>query len=138
MSRSPCPRYGPGTDLDKDDQLDRDLESLSASPAFNWRRLWVALLASAAIITAASLLVRAYPNSGYQAGYDAAIGVGKTSVQAEVDSANGTALPLCQELHAASDSSPSAPRYDYDSFIKGCGAAVEHLYGKPVPLLPAE
>lgn len=125
------------TYLDKDDQLDRDLESLSASQAFNWRRLWVTLLVSAAIITGASLLVRAYPNSGYQAGYDAAINVGKTSVQAEVESANGTALPLCQELHAASDSTPSEPRYDYNSFIKGCGAAVENLYGKPVPLLPA-
>lgn len=137
MSRSPCPRYCPLTDPDKDDQLDRDLESVSASPLFNWRRLWVTLLASAAIIAAATLLVRAYPNSGYQAGYDAAISVGEPSVRADVDSSGGTALPLCQSLYFVSDSSPNEPRYEYDSFIKGCGAAVKHLYGKPVPLLPA-
>lgn len=91
MSRSRYPRYGPATDQTRD-RVDRDLESLSASPAFNWRRLWVTVPASAAIISGATLLVRAYPNSGYQAGCNAAVSVGRSSAQVEVDSANGTAV----------------------------------------------
>lgn len=121
--------------LDKDSRMDRDLEHLASSPRFTWRRLWVTLAVSIAIIAGASFLVRTFPNSGHQAGHRAATNKGAAWLTAEVEAA-GTALPLCDELFAESEESPSEPRYDYSSFIQGCGEAVDQAYGGHVPMLP--
>lgn len=121
---------------DKEDLLDRDLESLSRAPVFTWRRLLLTLMVSSAVITAASFLVRTFPNSGYQAGYDAVIGKDGSWVRSEVDGAAGTALPVCEGLHIESETSPNEPRYEYESFIDGCSAAVDLVSGRHIPLLP--
>ena len=89
------------------------------------------------ILGIASLLVRSYPNSGHRAGYDAVDSKGSAWVQSELRAAEETALPACNELYSESESSTSSPRYEYDSFIEGCGEAVNHLTGRAVPLLPA-
>jgi hypothetical protein len=117
--------------------VDRHIESLERSARFSYRRLWVALLLSALIMAAASLLVRAFPNSGYQAGHDAVAARDQALILAGIQAAGGTALTVCDELHADTESSPTSPRYDYPSFIKGCGEAISNLAGRPVPLLPA-
>lgn len=114
--------------------MDRDLESLSSPVQFTWRRLFITLLLSVAIIGIGSLLVRSYPNSGYSAGYDDVIALGQPSVQAEIAAANGTALPLCTGLHAQTESSSSSPRYERASFVDGCSAAVNHLLDRNIPL----
>ena len=109
----------------------------SRSSLFGVRRVWVALLTSAVILTVASLLVRTFPNSGNQAGYEAVMDNGEERVRSAVEAAAGTALPLCEGLYAESEDTPSEPRYEYESFIKGCGKAVDELHGRHVPLLPA-
>lgn len=115
--------------------MDRDLESLSRSAEFSLRRLGVTLVLSATVLGGAALLVRTFPNSGYQAGYDAVIARDPDWVRAGVEAADGTALQLCDELHAEIDSSAASPRYDYSSFVKGCGQAINQLSGRTVPLL---
>lgn len=117
--------------------MDRDLDALDNAPGFTVRRLVVTVLISAAIIAVGSLLVRTFPTSGHQAGRDAVVTEGPEWVRAEVDAANGSALPACNQLHQESENSPSSPRYEYDSFVAGCGEAVDRLLGRHVPLLPA-
>lgn len=56
---------------------------------------------------------------------------GRDWVRAEVDAANGTALPPCDSLHRESAVSPNSPHYEYDSVVKGCGDAVDTLLGSP-------
>ena len=51
--------------------MDRSMDSLDGAPGFSYRRLVVTLLIAAAIIVIGSLVVRSFPNSGHQAGYDA-------------------------------------------------------------------
>ncbi len=116
--------------------MDRDPDALDGAPRFTFRRLWVTLLLSAAVIAAGSFLVRAFPNSGREAGYEAAITKGPQWARAEVDAANGSALPACNRLHSESEATPGTPRYEYDSFVKGCGEAVDRLLGGHIPLLP--
>ena len=115
--------------------MDRSMDSLDGAPGFSYRRLVVTLLIAAAIIVIGSLVVRSFPNSGHQAGYDAVMKRGKDWVHAEVGAANGTALPLCDSLHGESERSPSSPHYEYESFIKGCGEAVDSLLGSHVALV---
>lgn len=115
--------------------MDRDLETLESAPPFSYRRLWVALALSAAVIGVGSLLVRTFPNSGHQAGYDAVVTKGEQWARSEVDAANGVALPACDELQRESEASPASPRYQYDSFIAGCDDAIDHLMGRDIPLL---
>lgn len=117
--------------------MDRDTDSLENSPPFSHRRLWLTLAASAAVLTVGSLVVRSFPNSGYQAGYDAVVDKGANWVTERLGAAPDTALPACTALHKEVDSDPGEPRYEYDSFVRGCGAAVDHLLGRHVPLLPA-
>ena len=114
--------------------MDRHLPELEAAPRFTWRRLAVTVLVSVAIIGAGSYLVRAYPNSGYDAGYDAVMARDQAAVHGFVDAAGKTSLPLCNELHTEIDRQPGEPHYDYDTFIAGCRAAVDELYGGQVPL----
>ena len=115
--------------------MDRDLESLSRTTQFSFRRLWVTLVLSATVLAGAALLVRTFPNSGYQAGYEAVTARDPDWVRAGVEAANGTALGVCDELHAEIDSSAASPRYDYTSFVKGCGEAINQVSGRTVPLL---
>lgn len=115
--------------------MDRDLDLLDAAPPFTYRRLWVALALSAAVIGVGSLLVRTFPNSGHQAGYEAAISKGEQWAQAEVDAANGVALPACDQLQNEAEASPASPNYEYESFVDGCDQAIDHLMGRDVPLL---
>ncbi len=115
-------------------RVDRDLEYLPRSAQFSFRRLWVTLVLSATVLGGAALLVRTFPNSGYQAGYEAVTARDPDWVRAGVEAADGTALQLCDQLHAEIDSSAASPRYDYTSFVKGCGQAISQLAGRPVPL----
>lgn len=117
--------------------MDRDLAALDSAPEFSFRRLWITLLASAVILTVGSLLVRSYPNSGRQAGYDAVIMKGGDWARAEVGAANGTALPACNELHAESEASAGSAHYEYDSFVAGCGEAIDRLLDRHIPPLPS-
>lgn len=117
--------------------MDRDLAALEHAPEFSYRRLWITLLASAAILTVGSIVVRSYPNSGRQAGYEAVITEGAGWARAEVGAATGTALPACNELYADTDASPGSARYDYDSFVSGCGQAIDELLDRHIPLLPS-
>lgn len=93
------------------------------------------LVLSATILGGAALLVRAFPNSGYQAGYDAVTARDPDWVRAAVEAADGTALGVCDELHSEIDSSAASPRYDYSSFVQGCGEAINQFSGRAVPLL---
>ncbi len=115
--------------------MDRNLDSLSGAPGFSYRRLWVTLLVAAAIIAGATLLVRSFPNSGHQAGYEAVTTEGHKRIQEEVNAADGTALPVCDRLHTEAESSPNRPRYDYQSFLTGCSEAIDQMSGTHVPLL---
>ncbi len=117
--------------------MDRDLDALDGAPGFSFRRLWVTLAVCTAVIAGGAYLVRTFPNSGHQAGYDAVLNKGGLWVQSEVEVAQGAALPACQALHRDSETSESEPRFDYDSFVAGCGEAVDHLMGRHIPLLPA-
>ncbi len=112
--------------------MDRHLPALESAPRFTWRRLAVTVLASAAILGAGSYLVRAYPNSGYDAGYEAVMTEGTAAVHGFVNAAGGTSRPLCDELHTKIDQQPDQPHYDHDTFIEGCSAAVDELYGGQV------
>lgn len=113
--------------------MDRSLTSLESAPRFSWPRLWVVVLASVSIIGIGSFLVRTFPNSGYSAGYDAAIAKGSEWIHARVEAANGTVLPVCNELHRQSVNSALDPTYDYDTFIEGCRDGVGDLYGHRLP-----
>jgi hypothetical protein len=115
--------------------MDRSMDSLEDSPGFSYRRLVVTLLVAAAIIVVGSLVVRSFPNSGHKAGYDAVMKRGTDWVRAEVGAANGTALPLCESLHDESEASPGSPHYEYESFVKGCGEAVDTVLGSHVALV---
>ncbi len=114
--------------------MDRDLESLEKAPEFSWPRLAGTVLVSVVILAGGSYLIRAYPYSGYDAGYAAVMEQGREAVRAQVDSVGGSALPLCRGLHDRVDRQADEPHYDYDSFLQGCASAVEELYGAPVPL----
>lgn len=114
--------------------MDRDLASLERTPEFSWLRLAGTVLVAVAILAGGSYLIRAYPYSGYDAGYAAVMEQGREAVRAQVDSAGGSALTLCKDLHDRIDRRADEPHYDYDSFLRGCASAVEELYGAPVPL----
>lgn len=117
--------------------MDRDLESLEKAPEFSWPRLAGTVLVSVVVLVGGSYLIRAFPYSGYDAGYAAVMEQGREAIRAQVDSAGGSALPLCQGLHDRIERQPDEPHYDYDSFIEGCASAVEELYGASVPLTGA-
>ena len=80
----------------------------------------------------ASLFISTYPSAGYRAGYDAALAKGLQWADTEVDSADGTALRACDQLHIQT---ASALVVDYSEFVKGCSDGVDALYGRHVPLL---
>lgn len=113
--------------------MDRHLHLLEAAPKFTWRRLVVTVCASAAVIAAGSYLVRAYPVSGYDAGYDAVMARSQVVGHGLVDAAGQTAPQLCGELHAEIDRLPDQPHYDYDTFVDGCRTAIGELYGPQIP-----
>ena len=114
--------------------MDRSLEAPEAEPRFSWLRVGIVVLAAIAVIAIGSWIVRTYPNSGYRAGYEATTAEGQEWIRAEVDAAGGSALTLCDELHNRAEQSPLEPRYDLDTFMKGCGDAVDRLYGRHVPM----
>ena len=117
--------------------MDRDLNALAAARPFSYRRLFATIAVAAAIITIGSLLVRLYPNSGYESGQDAVLEKGTSWVQGEVAAANGTSLSACELLHRETEGRADSPRYEYDSFVAGCDKAVDDLIGHDVPLLPS-
>lgn len=86
------------------------------------------MVAAVAILAVGSWLVRSYPNAGYPAGYEAATTKGESWIRAEVDAAGGAATKVCDALHDDADRSISEPRYDADTFIRGCVDAIENLY----------
>ncbi len=102
---------------------------------FTWQRAAVTLLVAGAVILIGSWLVRAYPNHGFRAGYETTITKGREWVRSEVDAAAGTATALCESLHCEAEHSPGEPRYDHDTYVAGCSDAVDHLYGRHVPLV---
>lgn len=114
--------------------MDRDLESLDRAPGFTWRRLVLTVGLSAVILAAGSYLVRAYPTSGYDAGYQAVTALGVSVIRGDVDAAGGTSQALCDSLHARVEEQAGEPHYDYNTFVEGCRAAIEAVYGQPVPL----
>ena len=115
--------------------MDRSLESPEAESRFSWLGAVTVMLAAIAIIVIGSWIVRTYPNSGYRAGYEATTAKGQEWIHAEVDAAGGSALTLCDGLRNQADQSALEPRYDHGTFIKGCGDAVDHLYGRHVPMV---
>ncbi len=117
--------------------MDRSLEAPEPESRFSWLRAVSIALAAIATIVIGSWIVRTYPNSGYRAGYEATKAKGHEWIHAEVDAAGGSALTLCDELHNQADQAALEPRYDYGTFIEGCGDAVDHLYGRHVPRVEA-
>lgn len=118
--------------------MDRDLNALDAAPGFSLRRLWVTLAVAASIIGVSAAVVRTFPNSGHQAGYEAVMTKGLPWVQSEVDADRPTALAACDALHRESEDSAASPRFEYNSFVTGCGEAVDQLLGRHVPLLVSD
>jgi hypothetical protein len=114
--------------------MDRSLEPPEAESRFSWLRTGVVVVAAIAVIVTGSWIVRTYPNSGYRAGYEAPTTKGREWIRAEVDAAGGTARSVCDDLHAQAEQSALEPRYDYGTFIKGCGDAVDHLHSRHVPM----
>lgn len=114
--------------------MDSSLEAPETESRFSWLRAGTVMLAAIAIIAIGSWIVRTYPNSGYRAGYEATTAKGQEWIHAEVDAAGGTAFTVCGEVHHQTEESASEPRYDYDTFMKGCGDAVDYVYGKHVPM----
>ena len=109
--------------------MDRSMEALDAAPRFSWLRVGMTMIAATAIIVIGSWMVRAYPNSGYRAGYDAANAKGPEWIRTEVDAAGGNATSVCRLLYSEAEQSALEPRYDYGTFVNGCGDAVDHLHG---------
>lgn len=107
----------------------RTPETPEGARPFTWFRAGLIGLAAVAIIVVGSWIVRAFPNPGYQAGYDATIAKGQEWIRAEVEAAGGTAGQLCEDVHREAESAPLEPRYDHDTFVKGCADAVKHLHG---------
>lgn len=114
--------------------MDSSLEAPDAESRFSWLRAATVMIASLAIIAIGSWIVRTHPNSGYRTGYEATTAEGQEWVRAEVDAAGGSALTLCDELYEQAEQSALEPHYDFDTFMKGCGDAVDHLYGRHVPM----
>lgn len=114
--------------------MDRSPGLTETGRPFTWRRVAGTLLVASAVILIGSWLVRAYPNHGYRAGYEATITKGREWVRAKVDASAGNAMTLCETLHNEAEHSPRHPRYDHDTYVAGCSAAVDHLYGRSVPL----
>lgn len=114
--------------------MDRSPEVPVAAPDFSRLRAGGVGLITLAVLLTGSWLAETRPNSGYQAGYEAVTTSGEEWIRAEVDAAGGTARALCEKLRQQVDQSATEPRYEPDSFVKGCGDAVDHLYGKHVPM----
>jgi len=114
--------------------MDRSLEAPEAESRFSWLRAGTVILAAIAVIVIGSWIVRTYPNSGYRAGYEATTAKGEEWIRAEVDAAGGTPTTVCDELRNQAEQSALEPRWDYDTFMKGCDDAVDHLYGRHVPM----
>lgn len=114
--------------------MDSNGQTPSAAAPFRKGRALIAALAAVLIVLIASWIVRTNPNPGYQAGYEAATDRGGQWIRAEVDEAGFNARAVCEELHQLADQSPGEPRYERDSFIRGCSEAVDRLYGRHVPL----
>jgi hypothetical protein len=110
-------------------------ETPEAVPPFNWLRAGIIGLVGIAILLIGSWIVRTYPNSGYQAGYEATTAKGQEWIRAEVDAAGGTTMAVCDKVHDQVDQSASEPRYDHGTFVRGCGDAIDHLYGRHVPVV---
>jgi hypothetical protein len=116
--------------------MDRTRQTSAVTRPFSRGRAVIALVAAVTIIAVASWIVRTYPNSGYRAGYEATTAKGEKWVRAEVDAAGVSAQAVCAELHDEAEQSPGEPRYERESFIRGCAQAVDHLYGRHVPMAP--
>lgn len=116
--------------------MDSNGDKPERAGGFHWRRAAAVVLAAAVIIAVGSWMVRSHPYSGYQAGYETTIGKGPEWIRAEVDAAGGTAEALCRKLHLEIDESALQPHYDYATFVEGCSAAIDRLYGNPVPISP--
>ena len=119
------------TDGDADGDTDGETPR---GKAFSPRRAAVVILAAVAVIAGGSWLLRAHPIAGYRAGYDAAIAKGEDWVRDQVDKAGGQATTLCTDLYDQADQLTMKRRYDHFTFYKGCGDAVDHLYGRHVPM----
>lgn len=113
--------------------MNRILDRSEAERPFNRVRAGIVLMAVIAIIAIGSWLVRTYPNSGYEAGYQAVTAKGHERIRTEVDTAGGAVGPVCDGIHHEIEQSALEPRYDHDSFVKGCIDAVGHLYGSHRP-----
>ena len=114
--------------------MDRNPEAPEVESRFSWLRAGTVMLVAIAVILVGSWIVRTFPNSGYRAGYEATMAEGQEWVRAEVRAAGGSAFTVCDELHNQTEQSALEPRYDYDTFIKGCGDAVDALCGRHVPM----
>lgn len=114
--------------------MDRNMKASEAESRFSWLRAGTITLAAIAIIVIGSWIVRTYPNDGYRAGYEATMAKGQEWIRAEVDEAEVSARTLCDEIHNQNEQSASEPRYDYGTFVKGCGDAVDHIFGSHVPM----
>lgn len=101
---------------------------------FTWLRAGTVMVAAITIIALGSWIVRTYPNPGYRAGYETTAAKGQEWIRAAVDASQGGALIVCDEIRDQTEQSPNEPRYDRDTFMKGCGDAVDHLYGRHVPM----
>lgn len=125
-------RYFSGTLISQDGPVDRNLEALESAPRSNWARLGLAAAGSGLIMAVTSLFIATYPSAGYRAGYDAAIAKGPEWIDAEVHSADGTALRACERLHMLT---VDGAVVEYSEFVQGCSDGIDHLYGRHVPVL---
>lgn len=110
------------------------MQPRSLTTVFSRRRALFAIAAAVAIMCLASWMVRAHPNPGYQAGYEAVTEADEQSIKAGIDAAGGTARPFCDALHGRFEQSTIEPRYDYATFMQGCGDAIDHRLGAHVPM----
>lgn len=90
-------------------------------------------LIAMAMLFVGSWVARTHPNSGYDAGYEAATARGAHWLNAEVKSAGGATTAVCEKLHHQIDQSAAEPRYDHATFVRGCTDAFTHLNGTHVP-----
>lgn len=111
--------------------MDRDLKAIERAPVSSWSRVCLAGALATLVMLASSLFILSCPTDAYRAGYDAAVTGGRAWVDA-VGASDGAALRVCEALqlkHA------DALTGEYGEFVAGCGAGVDHVYGRHIPLL---
>lgn len=108
--------------------------SRSRGPASSLRSLAFAVAVCTLIMAGVSLFVRTMPTVSYRAGYDAALGAGRSWIDGRIGAAGVAALSVCEQLHTAAE---APARIDYGDFIDGCSAGIDEVYGRHVPVLAA-